>query len=259
MPGFRNPGGCLGRGVTQPLPRVLLVEDDASICRFVQLALEDSGVDLVLAGSLAAAIAALRTGPFVLILCDLMLPDGSGFDLLRSLAEADAPSPGMRRVAFSAGVSAESRQRLHQLGVHEVLAKPASLAALLACVQGAVAASQAPAPSTPASAVGAADDAVATYFGGNRQLYESFLVQCREQWRRDAQLGDLALQHGDLQALRRLAHSLKTVLTTLGLAADGALARSLESAAAEGQAEAAGTLWPRLRAQLLTHAAAPPA
>jgi DNA-binding response OmpR family regulator len=39
--------------VTQRLPRVLLVEDDASIRRFVQLALEDSGVELVQAGSLA--------------------------------------------------------------------------------------------------------------------------------------------------------------------------------------------------------------
>ena len=63
--------------MSQHLSRVLLVEDDPSIRRFVQLALEDSEVELVQAGSLAAAINALRTGPSVLILCDLMLPDGS--------------------------------------------------------------------------------------------------------------------------------------------------------------------------------------
>ncbi len=244
--------------MSQHLPRVLLVEDDPSIRRFVQLALEDSEVELVQAGSLAAAINALRTGPFVLILCDLMLPDGSGFDLLQSLGEPDAPSPGMHRVAFSAGVSAEARQRLQKLGVHEVLSKPASLAALLACVQGAVTKSQAERTQAGSIAVAdAADDAVGAYFGGDRELYESFLVQCRQQWRLDAEQGDLALRQSDLQALRRLAHSLKSVLITLGLDDDGALARALEQAAAEGQADAAADLWPRLRAQLLAHAALP--
>lgn len=247
--------------MTQHLPRVLLVEDDASIRRFVQLALEDSGVDLVQAGSLAAAIDALRSGPFVLILCDLMLPDGSGFDLLQSLAEPDAPSPGMRRVAFSAGVSAEARLRLKSLGVNEVLSKPASLAALLACVEGALDQGQAqatPAPA-PVDAAQATDDAVSAFFGGDRQLFENFLAQCRQQWRLDAELGDLALRQGDLQALRRLAHSLKSVLTTLGLATDGALALNLEHAAAEGRAEPAGVLWSRLRARLLACAAKPAA
>ena len=245
--------------MTQRLPRVLLVEDDASIRRFVQLALEDCGVELVQAGSLGAAIDALRTGPFVLVLCDLMLPDGSGFDLLQSLAESDAPSPGMHRVAFSAGVSAEARQRLLSLGVHEVLSKPASLAALLACVQGAVAKSQAPIPPTPVAqtVAEAAEEAVEAYFGGDRDLYENFLVQCRQQWLHDAEMGDLALKQGDLQAMRRLSHSLKSVLATLGLAADGALALSLEHAAAEGRAEAVGRLWPKLRAHLLAHADQP--
>ena len=58
-------------------------------------------------------------------------------------------------------------------------------------------------------------------------------------------------------SVRRLAHSLKSVLITLGLDDDGALARALEQAAAEGQADAAADLWPRLRAQLLAHAALP--
>lgn len=247
--------------MTHPTPRVLLVEDDASIRRFVQLALEDSGVELVPAGTLAAAIEALRSGPFVLILCDLMLPDGSGFDLLQSLAEPDAPSPTMQRVAFSAGVSAEARARLQGMGVHDVLSKPASLVDLLGCVQAAVARSRAQPPpaAAPACVADAADDAVATYFGGDRALYEGFLQQCRQQWRQDIAQGEHALGEGDLQALRRLAHSLKSVLTTLGLAADGALAQNLEQAAAEGRAEAAAGLWQRLGAQLKVHAGEPAA
>ena len=122
------------------LPRLLLVEDDASIRRFVGMALEDSAIEVVPAPNLKDAVRALRSGPFDVVLCDLMLPDGNGLDLLRALAGADSPSPGARRVAFSAGVSAEQRQHLRAAGVHGVLAKPASLAELLACVQEALAA-----------------------------------------------------------------------------------------------------------------------
>jgi DNA-binding response OmpR family regulator len=56
--------------VTQRLPRVLLVEDDASIRRFVQLALEDCGVDLVQAGSSGSGHRGpAHGGPFVLLSC----------------------------------------------------------------------------------------------------------------------------------------------------------------------------------------------
>jgi CheY-like chemotaxis protein len=228
-------------------PRVLLVEDDASIRRFVDMALEDSGVDLVAAGTLAAAIDALRSGPYALVLCDLMLPDGSGFDLLHALADDGSPSPGARRVAFSAGVSAETRQRLLTLGVHEVLAKPVSVAGLLACVQAAVQ----PGPAAEPAVHERDADPVARFFGGDRGLFDAFAAQCRQQWRHDVATGDRAAEGADLPALRRLAHSVKSVLLTLGRPADSALARAVEDAAAEGRAEAAWALWPRLRERLL--------
>lgn len=231
-------------------PRVLLVEDDASIRRFVELALEDSGVDLVQAATLASAIQALRSGPFKLVLCDLMLPDGSGVDLLRSLGEADSPSPRARRVAFSAGVGAETRKRLQSCGVHEVLSKPVSVAGLLDCVQAAVRSEAAGDAGLPEGAA-REQTAVEVYFGGDLGLYEAFLAQCRLQWRADAASGDAALAGGDLAALRRLAHSLKTVLQTVGMPHAGALAQDIEAAAAEGQQAAAQAGWTRLRAQLL--------
>ena len=236
-------------------PRVLLVEDDASIRRFVAMALEEDALDLVQAPTLAAAIDALRSGPFALVLCDLMLPDGSGFDLLRSLADADSPSPRARRVAFSAGVSALTRERLLALGVHEVLSKPVSVAALLDCVQRALQAPAAAATAPPAD-MPAAPDPVTHFFGGNRPLYEAFAAQCRQQWRQDVVQGDRAAAAADLGALRRLAHSLKSVLQTLGLDADSALALDIETSAAEGRAETAQAQWQRLRQRLLAQGAA---
>lgn len=242
--------------------RLLLVEDDASIRRFVSLVLEDEPLELVAAPTLAAAIDALRGPPFDLILCDLMLPDGSGFELLKALGEPGAPSAGARRVAFSAGVAAEARQRLLALGVHEVLAKPVAVADLLACARAtsppAVEARPAGTAGSPPDGPSAdeAEQAIAVAFGGDRALYAAFLDACRAQWPQDVVSGDRALASADAAALRRLAHSLKSVLLTLGLPQDAACARRLEDAAEQaqpGDASAAGRLaplWQRLRGRL---------
>ncbi|MBZ8140244.1 response regulator, partial [Rubrivivax gelatinosus] len=127
------------------LPRVLLVEDDPSIRRFVQIALEEMAIEFIEAGTLAEARAALAEAPVRLVICDLMLPDGSGVDLLHELASARAATGQPRLVAFSAGISAERREQLEALGVDEVLAKPVPLEELEACAQRALDALPAPA------------------------------------------------------------------------------------------------------------------
>lgn len=234
-------------------PRVLLVEDDASIRRFVALALEDEALELVQAATLAEAVQALRGSPFALVLCDLMLPDGSGLNLLRELAAPGAPSASARRVAFSAGISAATRRELQAAGVHELLPKPASLADLQACVARAL--HTAPGASAPpvAKSQAGSPQAVAEFFGGDQGLYDAYLAQCRPQFLRDASAGDLAQAQADLGALRRLAHSLKSVWRSLGWEADSSLAARVEDHAARQDATSAWALWPELRACLAHH------
>lgn len=89
-------------------------------------------------------------------------------------------------------------------------------------------------------------DAVADYFAGDQALYDQFRQGCLQQFRLDRRSGDAAVQAADWAALRRLAHSLKSVLLTLGHAPESALARQLEADAAEGRADAARAGWQRL-------------
>lgn len=56
------------------LPRVLLVEDDASIARFVELALEELPIELVTCTNVGDAMQALQARHTRLIITDLMLP-----------------------------------------------------------------------------------------------------------------------------------------------------------------------------------------
>ena len=228
--------------------RVLLIEDEASIRRFVEMALEDEPVELVHAESVAEGLHALRTqGPFRLLFTDLMLPDGSGQQVLQALIAEPALRGDARVAVFSAGLSADTRQRLEGLGVDETIAKPASLAQLLGCVQRALQAVPAAAPATAPDTDSAAVD---RYFAGNRALFDTYRASCLLQFAHDRKAGDAALAAADLPALRRLAHSLKSVLQTLGHDADSAQARQLEADAAAGRSEAAQQGWARLGAAL---------
>ncbi|OMF81334.1 response regulator transcription factor [Paenibacillus peoriae] len=65
--------------------RILLVEDDDNLVFGIEYTLTSEGYDVVLAGSLEEARKALKTDDVDLILLDINLPDGSGYDLCREI------------------------------------------------------------------------------------------------------------------------------------------------------------------------------
>src|SRR5690606_32546817 len=78
-----------------PAP-VLLVEDEPLIHRRLKSLLMELGYTkdaLISATSLKEARACLARQPFALILVDLVLPDGSGIDLINEIHVADASLP----------------------------------------------------------------------------------------------------------------------------------------------------------------------
>lgn len=227
-------------------PRLLLVEDDASLQRFVALALDELGVELVVVGSVDEGLAQLRAGPFALVISDLMMPGRSGFELIDALA-AEPRLLGTGRLAiFSAGLNPETSLRLQRPEVWRLLPKPCSVADLIACVQDALAAPATPATPRDETSPAADRTAIARYFGGNEPLFRAFRDSCLRQFPADLAAGEQACAAGDLAALRHLAHSLKSVLLTLGRDQDSALAKSLEDACAAGDTERARQLWPPL-------------
>ena len=68
-----------------PRPRILLLEDDAGVRRFIQLALENETVELIACSRLSEALQVLADTSVGLVFTDLHLPDGSGLDLLEWL------------------------------------------------------------------------------------------------------------------------------------------------------------------------------
>ncbi len=241
-------------------PAVLLVEDDASIARFVTLALEGMPLTLVSCASAEQAQSLLQSQPFALLITDLMLPGASGVELIEWLRSS--PQAGCSAVVFSAGVRADVALRLEQLQVWGVLRKPVSVAQLVDCVESVLAAQPAGSPA-PASVQAAEADvpadmpadggpaAVSSYFGGDAALFHSYRASCLAQLPDDVALGENLLAARDAAALRRLAHNLKSVLRLLGHEQASGLAQTLEQACLAGDWAGATDAWRQLGAALL--------
>lgn len=73
--------------------RILIVEDDELLCDGLKVGLKLAGFSTEAVSTLADAHHALRAGGFEALVLDLMLPDGSGLDLLRSLRDSGDALP----------------------------------------------------------------------------------------------------------------------------------------------------------------------
>jgi two-component system cell cycle sensor histidine kinase/response regulator CckA len=82
--------------------RVLVVDDEETIRRFVERVLRDAGYDIVLASSGKEALAATQGhGPFDLLLTDLMMPEMTGDELARQMRQAEPKLKVLYLTGFS--------------------------------------------------------------------------------------------------------------------------------------------------------------
>ena len=104
--------------------RVLLVEDHPDTLRALELFLKMLGHRPTLAKSMQEAlqVGCAEDGKFDLLLSDLRLPDGNGWELLLQLRERGCCPK--RAIAVSGWGSEEDRARSHAAGFEAHLVKP---------------------------------------------------------------------------------------------------------------------------------------
>jgi DNA-binding NarL/FixJ family response regulator len=79
--------------VNAPKPKVLLIEDEKTIRRFVRAAVEEEDCAVVEAETMAGGLIEAGVQKPDLLILDLGLPDGNGIDLIRTLHERDPALP----------------------------------------------------------------------------------------------------------------------------------------------------------------------
>ena len=112
--------------------RVLLVEDDAELAREVAAGLRGAGARVAIAGTFRDGHDALLREEQDVVILDVMLPGGSGFELCRALRASGATTPILMLTARDA---VDDRVTGLDAGADDYLTKPFAFRELLARVR----------------------------------------------------------------------------------------------------------------------------
>jgi two-component system response regulator PilR (NtrC family) len=100
---------------------LLILDDEASLRDFLTIVFEEEGWVVESAGSLAEARAALQKSEPDLVLCDVMVPDGSGIDFLK---DVKAQNPSIAFIMITAYTSTKAAVEALKAGAFDYIAKP---------------------------------------------------------------------------------------------------------------------------------------
>ncbi len=114
---------------------VLVVDDEPVVRDGIRLVLEAEGMRVAVAADALSAIAHPAAASCRLVMCDLMLPDHSGIEVLRSVR---AGRPGLPVVMITGYATSENHELALEAGATDFLAKPFEESELLAVVRRAL-------------------------------------------------------------------------------------------------------------------------
>jgi DNA-binding response OmpR family regulator len=112
--------------------RVLIVEDDAELAGLVRDGLAKMQIEVTVAPTFTDGLERAGQTAFDVVILDVMLPGGSGFDLCRTLRERGSTTPVLMLTALDA---VDDRVRGLEAGADDYLSKPFAFRELVARVQ----------------------------------------------------------------------------------------------------------------------------
>lgn len=136
-----------------PAARILIVEAETTIARFMSDALKEEGFTVFIEGTLKEGLTACSTRQPDLVVVDLGLPDGDGLDLIGSFRTfSTAPV-----IVLSARTDEKNKIQALDLGADDYIAKPFGMGELLVCVRAQLRRRALINPETPEPAVDIGD------------------------------------------------------------------------------------------------------
>ncbi len=109
---------------------ILVVDDDADLASILEMMLVHGGYDVHVSTSGQDALNWLASNRPDLILLDLMMPDISGFTILRKMRASDRHA-AMPIVVLTAKADTKTRDETRDAGASEFLTKPINAQSLL--------------------------------------------------------------------------------------------------------------------------------
>jgi two-component system response regulator PilR (NtrC family) len=101
--------------------RLLIIDDEQSMLDLLSLLFEEEGFDVTTASSVSQAREQLGGITPDLVLCDILMPDGSGLDVLQEIKSGPNAPPVLMMTAYP---STRSAIEAMKLGAYDYIAKP---------------------------------------------------------------------------------------------------------------------------------------
>jgi len=137
-----SPPARAGKRKISPVNRLLIVDDDHALVNLLKRFLDGEGFQVDAAYDHASGLAAAVAGDHELIVLDVMLPGGSGFELLKSLRQHSA----VPVLLLTARGEAIDRILGLEIGADDYLAKPFDPRELVARIRAIFRRTREPAP-----------------------------------------------------------------------------------------------------------------
>ncbi len=115
--------------------RLLVVDDEESLAEFLRLLFEKEGYDVQIANSVEEARGQLRERTFDLVLCDILMPDGNGLELLKEIKAQRSATAVIMMTAYASNKSAVEAMKL---GAYNYISKPFNVEELTVVAEGAL-------------------------------------------------------------------------------------------------------------------------
>jgi signal transduction histidine kinase/HPt (histidine-containing phosphotransfer) domain-containing protein len=243
------------RSLVQQLPlRILLVDDNAINQKVAVRILQQFGYQPEIAANGREALDKLDSQPFDFIFMDVMMPEMDGLEATRLLRKRQMMGGYANYqsriiiVAMTAHAMQGDREKCIAAGMDDYLAKPVRPKDVRGMIErwgGKIISEAAKAPATapapgmePAVDMDRMKDLTDGNADGLRELVEMFLKQTHKQFDQIA----AAIQEGNADSVRRVAHSCAGASATLGMTHLVPRLRALEKLGASGSLPEAGTL-----------------
>ena len=116
--------------------RILVVDDEPDTLGLIKLTLQTAGYQVQTATGGREGLRLVREEPFDVVILDIMMPDVSGFDVMRELNNDPTPPPPV--IFLTARSGEEDQETGMSLGVTHYLLKPITRGSLLDAINQAL-------------------------------------------------------------------------------------------------------------------------
>ncbi|MFZ5693436.1 MAG: response regulator [Pseudomonadota bacterium] len=123
------------------MPHLLCIEDDPDTCELLVEVLTAEGFKVTTASTGQEGLAALQSRPD-LVLCDIDLPDVTGFEILEKIRSASLMPLGVPFIFLTAFSQRAHQLQARQLGCDDYVTKPIDFELLIAIIRHRLAAAE---------------------------------------------------------------------------------------------------------------------